>query len=66
MEPAKFAESLASNRPDSALAIVVSAGHYPMVEQAKSFNRELEKFLGGVGGENHPHGSRIIPETKSE
>jgi len=48
MTPPKFVQYLADTIPGAQLALLESAGHYPMVEQADAFNRRLAEFLAAL------------------
>lgn len=45
MTPPKYQHFLAERLPNARLVLLPDAGHYPQVEQAEAFNRELERFL---------------------
>ena len=40
-------EWLADNMPQATLLVLEGAGHFPFVEQALSFTREVAAFLNG-------------------
>ncbi len=49
--PPKFQTYFAEHIPNARLVMIPNAGHYPFVEQAATFNRELERFLEEIDGE---------------
>jgi pimeloyl-ACP methyl ester carboxylesterase len=46
--PPRFQRYLAEQIPGARLVLLPSTGHYPFVEQAETFNRELEALLVGL------------------
>ncbi len=48
--PPKFQRYFAEHIPEARLVMLPHCGHYPFVEAAEAFNRELERFLADLEG----------------